>query len=274
MLGIVVHPANVQDRDGAEALLRQTRRSFPFIEVIFADGGYQGPIMAAVTAKTGKWRLEIVKRNDVPRFEVLPKRWIVERTWPGSATAADWPATSSAMSEPWSPSSILPSSGSCSAASQQPTQPRFKLSGTALSASIKRGEMTAIGAGIGERPQSTEAVMGGRLPDGLGLPEWWCLSPLRGRRACACSDQAAAGAPPGCAELSAARGPRRRPSRVPSNGSSLPAAPALVRTSTFATVVIGTGAAPAGRVLSCRSPSTLSSASVAANAKPPGGLSV
>ena len=80
MLGIVVHPANVQDRDGAEALLRQTRRSFPFIEVIFADGGYQGPIMAAVTAKTGKWRLEIVKRNDIPRFEVLPKRWIVERT--------------------------------------------------------------------------------------------------------------------------------------------------------------------------------------------------
>jgi transposase len=58
MLGIVVHPANVQDRDGAEALLRQTRRSFPFIEVIFADGGYQGPIMAAVTAKTGSggWR--------------------------------------------------------------------------------------------------------------------------------------------------------------------------------------------------------------------------
>src|SRR6266404_3057014 len=80
MLGIVVHPANVQDRDGAEALLRQTRRSFPFIEVIFADGGYQGPIMAAVTAKTGKWRLEIVKRNDISRFEVLPKRWIVERT--------------------------------------------------------------------------------------------------------------------------------------------------------------------------------------------------
>jgi transposase len=100
MLGIVVHPANVQDRDGAEALLRQTRRSFPFIEVIFADGGYQGPIMAAVTARTGTWRLEIVKRNEVPRFEVLPKRWIVERTWPGLATTADWPATSSAMSEP------------------------------------------------------------------------------------------------------------------------------------------------------------------------------
>jgi len=80
MLGVVVHPADVQDRDGAAELLRQTRRAFPFIEVIFADGGYQGPIMAETVAKTGRWRLQIVKRNDVPRFEVLPKRWIVERS--------------------------------------------------------------------------------------------------------------------------------------------------------------------------------------------------
>lgn len=81
MLGIVVHPGNVQDRDGAAKLLRRTRRLFPFIEVIYADGGYQGPKMAGVVAKTGTWRIEIVKRNDVPRFEVLPKRWIVERTF-------------------------------------------------------------------------------------------------------------------------------------------------------------------------------------------------
>jgi transposase len=81
MLGIVVHPADVQDRDGAEELLRRTRRRFPFIELIHADGGYQGPKMAATVARTGTWRLEIVKRNDVPRFEVLPKRWIVERTF-------------------------------------------------------------------------------------------------------------------------------------------------------------------------------------------------
>jgi transposase len=80
MLGIVVHSAAVQDRDGAEALLRQVRRTFPFIEVIFADAGYQGPIMAATVANTGRWRLEIVKRNEVPRFEVVPKRWIVERS--------------------------------------------------------------------------------------------------------------------------------------------------------------------------------------------------
>ena len=81
MLGIVVHPGNVQDRDGATELLRRTRRLFPFIEVIYADGGYQGPKMAGVVAKTGAWRIEIVKRNDVPRFEVLPRRWIVERTF-------------------------------------------------------------------------------------------------------------------------------------------------------------------------------------------------
>ena len=69
------------DMMGARALLRHTRRRFPFIEVIYADGGYQGPKMAATVAKTGVWRIEIVKRNDVPRFEVLPKRWIVERTF-------------------------------------------------------------------------------------------------------------------------------------------------------------------------------------------------
>jgi transposase len=80
MVGITVHAANVQDRDGAAELLRRTRRSFPFIEVIFADAGYQGPIMAETVTSTGKWRLEIVKRNEVARFEVVPKRWIVERT--------------------------------------------------------------------------------------------------------------------------------------------------------------------------------------------------
>jgi transposase len=80
MVGITVHAANVQDRDGAKELLGRTRRGFPFIEVIFADAGYQGPIMAETVTRTGHWRLEVVKRNDVPRFEVVPKRWIVERT--------------------------------------------------------------------------------------------------------------------------------------------------------------------------------------------------
>jgi transposase len=80
LLNVDVHAASVQDRDGAGRLLRQARRRFPFIERIVADGGYQGPKMTALIARTGAWTLEIVKRSDLRRFVVLPKRWIVERT--------------------------------------------------------------------------------------------------------------------------------------------------------------------------------------------------
>lgn len=80
-MSVVVHPANIQDRDGAYEVLRQARRLFPFIEHIFADGGYRGEKMALVVARTGSWKLEIVKRSDAAGFEVLPKRWIVERTF-------------------------------------------------------------------------------------------------------------------------------------------------------------------------------------------------
>ena len=75
-----VHPASVQDRDGAEALLREARRTFPFIERIIGDAGYQGHKMEAAVARTGTWSLQIVRRCDQHRFVVLPKRWIVERT--------------------------------------------------------------------------------------------------------------------------------------------------------------------------------------------------
>ena len=61
-------------------MLRRARRLFPFIERIFADGGYAGKKMALVMGRTGTWKLEIVKRSDVKGFQVLPKRWIVERT--------------------------------------------------------------------------------------------------------------------------------------------------------------------------------------------------
>lgn len=80
-MNVVVHSADIQDRDGARWVLdRRTRRLFPFIERIFADAGYQGPKTAVIVAKTGCWKLEIVKRNELHRFVVLPKRWIVERT--------------------------------------------------------------------------------------------------------------------------------------------------------------------------------------------------
>src|SRR5271154_4386573 len=76
LLSVAVHPADIQDRDGVTFLLNaSTRALFPFIERIFADGGYQGP------PATGKWIIEIVKRNELHKFVVLPKRWIVERTF-------------------------------------------------------------------------------------------------------------------------------------------------------------------------------------------------
>jgi hypothetical protein len=80
-LNVVVHSADVQDRDGVQWVLDwRTRRLFPFIECIFGDAGYQGPKTAAAIAKSGTWKLEIVKRNELHRFVILPKRWIVERT--------------------------------------------------------------------------------------------------------------------------------------------------------------------------------------------------
>jgi transposase len=81
LLNVVVHPADVQDRDGAFLLLRRARRLFPFIKRFFADGGYAGEKMALVVWRTCAWKLEIVKRSDVAGFEVLPKRQIVERTF-------------------------------------------------------------------------------------------------------------------------------------------------------------------------------------------------
>src|ERR1700685_1562596 len=81
LLSVAVHPADIQDRDGAALVLdKRTRALFPFIEPIFADGGYRRPRVAAAAASTGGWVVEIVKPNLLSTFVVLPKRWVVERT--------------------------------------------------------------------------------------------------------------------------------------------------------------------------------------------------
>src|ERR1700690_4267433 len=72
LLNVVVHPADVQDRDGAFHLLRRARRLFPFIELIFSDGGYAGRKMAMTVWRTGVWQLQVVKRSDAAGFEILP----------------------------------------------------------------------------------------------------------------------------------------------------------------------------------------------------------
>jgi transposase len=81
LLSVVVHPANIQDRDGAALVLdERTRALWPFIVKIFADAGYQGPRAALAAANSGSWIIEVVKRTEMHQFVVLPKRWIVERT--------------------------------------------------------------------------------------------------------------------------------------------------------------------------------------------------
>lgn len=81
ILALTVHPANIQDRDGAKLVLPQLTGLFPRLELIWADGGYAGQLIKWVQ-ELGGWTLEIVKRSDkLAGFVVLPKRWIVERTF-------------------------------------------------------------------------------------------------------------------------------------------------------------------------------------------------
>jgi transposase len=88
------HPANIQDRDGGEPLLRASRRIFPFIQRVFADSGYAGEKVAKATLIA----VEIVRKNpDQVGFAVQPRRWVVERffAWIGRnrRLAKDFEAT-------------------------------------------------------------------------------------------------------------------------------------------------------------------------------------
>ncbi len=80
---MVVHRANIQDRDGAKLVFAKAKVKGPWLrmERVWADGGYAGKLIAWVFALC-QWALEIVKRNDdVKGFKLLPKRWVVERTF-------------------------------------------------------------------------------------------------------------------------------------------------------------------------------------------------
>ena len=77
---VIVHPANVQDRDGAKLVLDRMRGLFPRLRLIWADGGYAGQLIDWVKTSCG-WVLTIVKRTQLHTFVVLPRRWVVERTF-------------------------------------------------------------------------------------------------------------------------------------------------------------------------------------------------
>jgi putative transposase len=78
---VVVHAANIQDRDGAKLVLAACKDRFPRLQRIWADGGYAGKLLDWVHEQCN-WALEIVKRSDdMKGFHVLPRRWVVERTF-------------------------------------------------------------------------------------------------------------------------------------------------------------------------------------------------
>jgi putative transposase len=98
LLFAVIHAADIQDRDGAPEVLQAIRYRFPWLCHVFADGGYAGQKPRASLKGSGDWNIDIIKRSDTARgFEVLPRRWVVERTfaWLGRwhSLAKDWEAS-------------------------------------------------------------------------------------------------------------------------------------------------------------------------------------
>ena len=81
LIAVIVHTADIQDRDGAKLLLQKVSNWSPRMKLIWADGGYAGQLIQWVH-ETCNWVLEIVRRSDdVKGFKVLPRRWVVERTF-------------------------------------------------------------------------------------------------------------------------------------------------------------------------------------------------
>ena len=82
LVGVVVHTADIQDRDGAPLVLASIRSLYPWLRHVFADAGYAGDKLKDALAGKGDWTIEIVKRPaEAEGFVVVARRWVVERTF-------------------------------------------------------------------------------------------------------------------------------------------------------------------------------------------------
>ena len=82
LLAARVHQANIQDPHGAVPLLRSLRQTFPKLRHLFADRVYRGEQLRNAIADCGPWTIQIVERPaGVKGFQLLPRRWVVERTF-------------------------------------------------------------------------------------------------------------------------------------------------------------------------------------------------
>jgi putative transposase len=81
LMKVINHTADIQDRSGAVKLLEETKKLFPQLKLVWADGGYTGELVEQAKKIFG-FSVEIIKRSDdVKGFILLPRRWVVERTF-------------------------------------------------------------------------------------------------------------------------------------------------------------------------------------------------
>lgn len=80
ILAVAIQSASLQDRDGAKKVIGKIKPHWNRLIKMFGDGGYCGKLIVWMRQKTAI-DLEIVKRNELSKFKVLPKRWVVERTF-------------------------------------------------------------------------------------------------------------------------------------------------------------------------------------------------
>jgi putative transposase len=80
ILVVVVHAANIQDRDGGRLVLEKLGVQFRRLKRIWVDGGYAGTFVCWARRTFGRV-VEVVKRSDLHCFVILPRRWVVERTF-------------------------------------------------------------------------------------------------------------------------------------------------------------------------------------------------